>query len=74
MSSPSSVAALLGDSGAQVLPNLFLGDKKLAANLDALQTLGVTHVVNATVDVRNYFEKLDESQGHLPITYLRCAW
>ena len=74
MSQAHSVRQLLGDSGAEVAPGLLIGDKRLASNLDALQSLGVTHVVNATVDVRNYFEQYDERQGHLKMEYLRCPW
>ena len=74
MSQAHSVRQLLGDSGAEVAPGLLIGDKRLASNLDALQSLGVTHVVNATVDVRNYFEQYDERQGHLKMECLRCPW
>lgn len=74
MSHAHSVRQLLGDSGAQVAPGLIIGDKRLASNLDALQSLGITHVVNATVDVRNYFENYNERAGHLKMEYLRCPW
>jgi protein-tyrosine phosphatase len=40
-----------------VMENLFLGDKRTARDMEVLKSLGVTHIVNATLEVRNYFEK-----------------
>jgi len=69
--SASTRSSLLGDTGVEIIPGLLLGDRRLASNLEALQALGVTHIVNATVDVRNYFEKQAE-RGQQTIEYLRC--
>jgi len=40
-----------------VLEYLYIGDKRTARDLAFLKGLGVTHVLNATSEVRNYFEK-----------------
>lgn len=65
---------LLDSRGAEVVPGLFIGERRLAADLDALQTLGVTHAVNATVDIRHYFSAEHVREGQQSITYMRCAW
>jgi hypothetical protein len=44
----------------------------LAADLDALRALGVTSVCNCTNEVRNYFDKKDDTR--LTIQYLRLPW
>jgi len=44
-------------SSDQVLEYLYIGDKRTARDLAFLKGLGVTHVLNATSEVRNYFEK-----------------
>lgn len=36
---------------------LIIGDRATARDMDLLKKLGVTHVVNATLELRNYFEK-----------------
>ena len=41
----------------EILPKLFLGDKRVAQDLEYLQAHGLTHVVNVTQEIRNYFEK-----------------
>jgi len=62
-----------------VIPHLYIGDKKLAADKDLLLQLGITHIVNVTTDIRHYFqeneedEKLEENQQlKQQFTYLRC--
>jgi len=50
----------------EVQPHLFLGDKKVAKDLDKIKELGITYVVNVTHELRNYFE-------HEPLfKYLKC--
>lgn len=41
----------------QVIEYLYIGDKRTARDREMLKGLGVTHVLNATSEVRNYFEK-----------------
>lgn len=54
----------------EILPNfLYLGDRVTASDLDRLKALGITHVLNATEDVSNFFETEGESTR---LTYLRC--
>lgn len=55
-------------SYAEILPGLFIGDKQFAANYDVLQSLGITHIINATIDIRHYYENNEMMK------YLRCAW
>lgn len=38
-----------------VYPNLYLGDLENASNLDWLTKKGITHIVNAAEEIRNYF-------------------
>ena len=66
MSSPTPVDL---STPTAVVAGLYIGDKRLAANKDVLHSLGITHIVNVTHDVRHYFE-------HEPhtFTYLRCPW
>ena len=66
MSSPTPADMSLP---AAVVPGLYIGDKRLAANKDVLHALGITHIVNVTHDVRHYFEHEPHS-----FTYLRCPW
>jgi predicted protein tyrosine phosphatase len=65
----SARGASLEDSWkGEILENfLFLGDRVTASDMDRLTTLQITHIVNATEDVSNFFENC----GHLQ--YLRCA-
>lgn len=44
------------DSVAKVLDCLYIGSKKVSKNRDKLEELGITHVVNVTHELRNYFE------------------
>ncbi len=40
-----------------IIPNeLYLGNSRNAADGDTLKSLGITHIVNVTVNVENYFE------------------
>jgi protein-tyrosine phosphatase len=55
-----------GESYDLVMEHLYIGDKRSAKNLDLLHKLGVTHIVNVTSEIRNYFEK--ESN----MSYLKC--
>lgn len=43
-------------SGSQVLPHLFLGDLQAGTNLEDLQRLGITAVVNCTYEEPNFHE------------------
>ena len=38
------------ESIAEIIPNLFLGDSSVAANLDELQRCGIKRVINVSVD------------------------
>ena len=44
------------DTHSQVIPLLFIGGRKIAKSLDVLQSIGVTHVVNVTHEIRNFDE------------------
>ena len=51
----------------EILPGfLFLGDRVTASDMDRLTTLEVTHILNATEDVSNFFE------GSSHLKYMRC--
>ena len=51
----------------EILPGfLFLGDRVTASDMDRLTTLEVTHILNATEDVSNFFE------GTSHLKYMRC--
>jgi len=68
-SSPANARGVnLEDSWkGEILPDfLFLGDRVTASDMDRLTTLEVTHVLNATEDVSNFFE------GSSHLSYLRC--
>ncbi len=56
----SAVEELSADAYAEVLNDggtrLFIGDKSIAANLSELQRLGINYIVNATSEIRNYFQ------------------
>lgn len=67
--SPASVRGVtLEDSWkGEILPGfLFLGDRVTASDMDRLTTLEVTHILNATEDVSNFFE------GSSHLKYMRC--
>ena len=67
--SPASVRGVtLEDSWkGEILPGfLFLGDRVTASDMDRLTTLEVTHILNATEDVSNFFE------GNSHLKYMRC--
>ncbi|KAL1522198.1 hypothetical protein AB1Y20_021836 [Prymnesium parvum] len=71
LSSPpgSARAVTLEESWkGEILPDfLFLGDRVTASDIDRLRTLRITHIINATEDISNFFE--DESPR---LAYLRC--
>lgn len=41
----------------KVVDCLYIGDRQTARDMDLLKQLGITHIVNATSELRNYFEK-----------------
>lgn len=64
------MSAPAGDMPVAIIENLYLGDRSSAKNLAALQSLGITYVVNCTESrseggVHNFFE------GKSHIEYLR---
>jgi len=68
--SSSTVRALpLEDSWkGEILPDfLYLGDRVTASDIDRLTALRITHVLNATEDVSNFFEDSPSLQ------YMRCS-
>lgn len=50
----------------EIAPRLFLGDKRVAQDKAYLKDHGLTHIVNVTTEIRNYFEK------EPPFKYLQC--
>jgi hypothetical protein len=50
----------------QITPFLFLGDKRVAQDKEYLKEKGLCHVVNATSEIRNYFE------SEAPFRYFQC--
>eukprot|EP01027_Heterolobosea_sp_BB2_P016497 GEZU01023491.1.p1 GENE.GEZU01023491.1~~GEZU01023491.1.p1 ORF type:complete len:104 (-),score=9.25 GEZU01023491.1:4-315(-) len=50
---------------------LYLGAERHARNLDVLQSLGITHILNVSTEVPNYFATHEE--GRPSITYLKCS-
>jgi len=48
-----------------VAPYVYIGDKRMAKDKELMQTLGITHIVNVTKDIRNYFDIP-------PFKYLKC--
>eukprot|EP00943_MAST-04B_sp_MAST-4B-sp1_P007998 g7998.t1 len=43
----------------QILPYLYLGSKISASNLELLQEVGITHIINCAKEIPNYFEDYD---------------
>jgi len=54
------------DSFTKVLENLYIGDKQFSKDLDKLRAVGITHVVNVTTEIRNYYEK------DVMFSYFKC--
>lgn len=52
---PPSYDAVI--EGLEGTGSLIIGNRAIARDMDLLKELGVTHVVNATSELRNYFEK-----------------
>jgi len=50
----------------QVLPNLFIGNKKAAMNVEQLRSYRITHVVNCAEELKHITNKYDSS--------ISCLW
>ena len=58
----------------RVLPFLYLGNREDARDYDALKTVGVTHILNVTKDMPNYFEKKQDFEYlRIPVRKLRSC-
>ena len=58
----------------EILPGfLYLGDRMTAGEADRLNLLGVTHVLNVTQDIPNFYENKDVGDSERRLTYKRCA-
>lgn len=58
----------------EILPGfLFLGDRLTAGESDRLNSLGITHVLNVTQDIPNFYENKDVGSSERRLTYKRCA-
>jgi len=57
----------------EILPEfLYIGDRLTAGDADRLKAIGITHVVNATLDIPNFFDEAHaQSDGYL-LQYFRC--
>lgn len=64
----STHAGFLEDSWrGEILPHfLYLGDRVTASDPDRLRSLGITHIINATEDISNFFS------GSSSLHYHRC--
>lgn len=49
----------MGDGACvdKVIEYLYVGDKRTARNMKKMQDLGIAYIVNATIEIRNYFDK-----------------
>ncbi|KAK3254906.1 hypothetical protein CYMTET_4074 [Cymbomonas tetramitiformis] len=58
---PKPVATVSGQlntgSSVEIIPGLFMGDAATASLPDALRSLGVTHIVNATTEIPTFYQK-----------------
>jgi len=45
-----------GASWGLVMSSLYIGDRRIAKDKDQMEKLGITFIVNATNEIRNYFE------------------
>ena len=54
----------LSEEPNEIKPYLYLGSKISASNLEMLQKVGITHVVNCAKEIPNYFEDY-ENHIHL---------
>lgn len=52
---------------------LYLGDRMTAGESDRLNLLGITHVLNMTHDVANFYEGKDVGSSERRLSYMRCA-
>lgn len=50
----------------RVLPNLFIGNKKVAMNIEQLKSYGVTHIVNCAEELEHIKNKYDSK--------ISCLW
>ena len=49
----------LSEEPNEITPYLYLGSKISASNLEMLQKVGITHVINCAKEIPNYFEDYD---------------
>lgn len=58
----------------EILPGfLYLGDRMTAGESDRLNSLGITHILNVTQDIPNFYENKDVGTSERRLTYKRCA-
>jgi hypothetical protein len=58
----------------EILPGfLYLGDRLTAGEADRLNALGITHVLNVTLDIPNFYEGKDVGKSERRLTYKRCG-
>lgn len=67
MSSDDDITYVSAENYHEILPHLYIGDKRLASDLQRLQILGITAIVNVTHDIRHYYE------DNTMFNYIRCA-
>mmetsp|Transcript_4020 Transcript_4020/g.13490 ORF Transcript_4020/g.13490 Transcript_4020/m.13490 type:complete len:247 (-) Transcript_4020:106-846(-) len=73
-SSPRGPNVMEDSWKGEIVPGfLYLSDRMTAGDADRLNSLGVTHVVNVSTDIPNFFEGKDVGGQHRRITYKRCA-
>jgi protein-tyrosine phosphatase len=52
----------------EIIPGVYLGNYLVASNYTLLQTMGITHVLNAAVEHPNYFENKGIIYLYLPLS------
>lgn len=58
----------------EIIPQfLYLSDRMTAGDADRLNSIGVTHVLNVSTDIPNFYEGRDVGQSARRIVYKRCA-
>lgn len=73
-SSPRGPHVMEDSWKGEILPGfLYLGDRMTAGESDRLNSLGITHVLNVTQDIPNFYENKDVGLSERRLTYKRCA-
>jgi len=73
-SSPRGPTAFEDSWKGEILADfLFLGDRMTAGDSDRLNALGITHVLNVTQDIPNFYDNKDVGSSERRLTYKRLS-